>query len=170
MPLKLSYSSHDRKTTASTVFHATLLIIILALIALIAWLSPIARPQWFYNFSEHHTLHGLPHFFDVSPNLAFHLVVLWGLWQLWWMGEPNCNTTGNTRCANVFWLILLIGETDRQRRPASLSTDAIADTKPATRDYPALPGSRPAPRDIPSPCPYTCWPWPASGWTMRSTP
>jgi hypothetical protein len=62
--------------------HAALLTIILALLGLFAWLPPIAQPLWYHDFSEHRTLLGIPHFFNVSSNLAFHLVALWGLWQL----------------------------------------------------------------------------------------
>ena len=62
--------------------HRILLAICIAWIVLFSWLPPIAQPQWYHDFSDHGSLLGLPHFFNVSSNLAFVLVAVWGLWQL----------------------------------------------------------------------------------------
>lgn len=72
----------SEKNTHRLYLHAALIVFILSLIALFAWLPPMAQPQWYHDFSEHGTLLGQPNFFNVSSNLAFHLVALWGLWQL----------------------------------------------------------------------------------------
>ncbi|MBE0510429.1 MAG: alkaline phytoceramidase [Chromatiales bacterium] len=89
--------------------YAALLAIILALLGVFAWLPPIAQPQWYHDFSEHRTLSGVPHFFNVGSNLAFHLVALWGLWHLAGGRTQLQYRWEYTLWRGFFVLILLVG-------------------------------------------------------------
>jgi hypothetical protein len=97
------------KKTHRLYLHAILFVFILSLIALFVWLPPIPQPQWYHDFSEHRTLLGLPHFFNVSSNLAFILVALWGLWQLADEHTQLQYPWEYALWAGFFILILLVG-------------------------------------------------------------
>jgi hypothetical protein len=54
--------------------------LVLAAVAAVALLKPIAQPQVYHHFADQRTIFGVPHGFDVLSNLTFFVSGLLGLW------------------------------------------------------------------------------------------
>ena len=81
-----------------TLGHLPLVVTLICIAALIAY-GPISQPADYHAFADDRAFLGIPHASDVSSNLGFALVGLWGLLWLWprrrhpgiargWPGSP----------------------------------------------------------------------------------
>jgi hypothetical protein len=66
---------------------SVLLIVLTALIAIAAVLSPrVAQPLWYHHFADTSTLFGIPNFLNVASNILF---AIFGAWGLWFLAQPS---------------------------------------------------------------------------------